>query len=140
VLVYGTLRKGEANSRLFAGGRGVYGETIRIEGYALVASEGAWFPYAVPQEGSSIVCEVVSLSVERRGEVLSSLDGLEGYRANDPSSLYCREIVSWMDAAGMRREAFMYVPSEASQARIMRSAQVIQGGDWLNRSPHAQSL
>lgn len=135
VLVYGSLRKGQSNAGLFARGRGVYGETIRIGGFVLV--DGGAFPYAVPTavEGASIVCEVVALSVERRGEVLDSLAHLEGYRSEAPeASLYLREVVSWSDNHGMRREGFMYVPSEASQARIMRGGHpVIEGGDWLNR-------
>lgn len=63
------------------------------------------------------------------------LDRLEGYREGDPASLYTREIVSWTDAHGMLRQAFMYVPSEASQERIMRGAhQVIESGDWCART------
>ena len=122
--VYGTLRSGEANARLWRG-LGVSIGLGQVDGYRLVTNGG--FPYALPSEGDSIVIEMIAPHDAIAGEVMRErLDHLEGY-----PTFYDRLVVPVgleEPAAGI---AWMYVPASDHQ-RLGRLAPV-PGNDWSMR-------
>lgn len=74
-LVYGTLKRGYGNNRLLQQGRANFLREQIVPGYKLY---NAGFPVAIPNENSSILCELWEISPEKCDETVKSLDRLEG--------------------------------------------------------------
>lgn len=74
VAVYGTLRPGWGNSRLWRG-KGTELAVGHVNGYKLV---GRGFPYAVPTKGATSVVSIIRPEPEHYYEVLADMDALEG--------------------------------------------------------------
>jgi gamma-glutamylcyclotransferase (GGCT)/AIG2-like uncharacterized protein YtfP len=128
--VYGTLRPGAANHRLFLAGRTAAEEPAHLPGAAL--HDGPGYPYAVPGGPGEVVGDLVHAAPGAYGELLSVLDRLEEYLGpGHPLNLYerlPRDTVRLRDGAVVR--AWVYVPAP----RTVPGAP-IPGGDWLSRRP-----
>jgi gamma-glutamylcyclotransferase (GGCT)/AIG2-like uncharacterized protein YtfP len=97
--VYGTLREGHHNARLWTGYAESYG-TDSVSGYRLVTNGG--FPYALPAEGEVTVVEIIVPHRSTADSLRSRLDMLEGY-----PDFYDRLVVTTEDGV----ECMMYVPA-----------------------------
>lgn len=125
IAVYGTLRTGHGNDRLWRG----YATTAgldKVDGYELL-TYGA-FPYAVPAEGGAqITVQLIEAEDDQEGaDLLARLDRLEG----TPNHYRRTRIVT---ESG--RTAWMYVASDRTLADLQGEshrgpATVIDSGDW----------
>ncbi|MFB8243528.1 gamma-glutamylcyclotransferase family protein [Streptomyces sp. NPDC055952] len=131
--VYGTLRPGEANHRLFLHGRTRSEEPARLADTVLY--EGPGYPYAVEEpDGGVVRGELVTARPEAYGELLAELDRLEEYVPGDPLSLYVRverKVVRDTDGAGVR--AWVYVAGQGVAARLRAAGRRVEGGQWRGR-------
>ncbi|GAA1005799.1 MULTISPECIES: gamma-glutamylcyclotransferase family protein [Streptomyces] len=140
--VYGTLRSGEGNHGVFLRGRIRSAEPARLAGAVLY--DGPGYPYAVEEPGGVVRGELMTVLPEKYGEVLTSLDRLEGHVPGDPRSLYERverEVVRESDGAAVR--AWVYFAGPSVTARLRAAGRLIEGGDWTLRnrpSPAARPL
>jgi len=121
--VYGTLRPGCGNDRLWQGNAAPIG-LGHVTGFRLV-SNGA-FPYAVPTEDQRIVVEMVMPHVGRYADILWRMDALEGVPHH-----YTRERVT-VAHRGETTECWMYVP-----VHDVGRMPTVPGGDWLQRHADA---
>lgn len=134
VAVYGTLRTGEyAHDRYLAGHPAVVSTVPGlVDGYEIhVLSLG--YPVAVPEPGSTLVVEVITIEDSPSGQSLrDDLDGWEGYREGEPSQLYDRIVVPVRTAAGEVR-AWLYVAGNEVDHGEFGDHSRIHGGDWTAR-------
>lgn len=99
--VYGTLRPGHGNDRLWRGrARDQYDGEVYVAGYRLV---GRGFPYAVPEPAAEAVGCLIVPDTEQYDDVMLDLDRLEGVPSH-----YTRELVVAVTPEGWRC-AWMYV-------------------------------
>ncbi|MET8976018.1 gamma-glutamylcyclotransferase family protein [Streptomyces sp. NPDC004539] len=133
--VYGTLRPGEANHALFLSGRTLTEEPARLTGAALY--DGPGYPYAVEAPGGLVHGDLVTVRPEYYAAVLTELDLLEEYRADDPDSPYLRvtrEVVRERDSQAVR--VWVYLASPRLSHRLRAGGDLIPEGDWLGpRTP-----
>lgn len=115
--VYGTLRTGHGNSRLWRDMADAQGVGT-VTGYRLVTNGG--FPYALPADELSVI-EVVQPRPEHAAEVRYRLDRLEGY-----PSFYDRVLVD-VDLNGETVRCWMYTPV---QSESYASLAAVEGNDW----------
>ncbi|MEV5429005.1 gamma-glutamylcyclotransferase family protein [Streptomyces sp. NPDC052701] len=130
--VYGTLRPGEANHRLFLRGRTRREEPGRLGGAVLY--DGPGYPYAVEEPGGVVRGELVTALPQDYAGLLAELDRLEEYVPGSPRNLYervGREVVR--DADGSAVRAWVYVAAPAVAARLRSRGRPIEGGDWRAR-------
>ncbi|MHC5906221.1 gamma-glutamylcyclotransferase family protein [Streptomyces sp. S6] len=130
--VYGTLRPGEANHALHLSGRTLTEEPARLTGAVLY--DGPGYPYAVEAPGGLIHGDLVTVAPEYYADVLTDLDLLEQYRADDPDSLYLRvtrEVVREHGSQAVR--AWVYVASPRLAGPLRAGGDLVPGGDWLAR-------
>jgi gamma-glutamylcyclotransferase (GGCT)/AIG2-like uncharacterized protein YtfP len=118
--VYGTLRTGEGNDRLWRG-LATGGEIDTVQGYRLVTNGG--FPYALPCGGQSSTIEIVIPidDSEAQRQMRSRLDMLEGY-----PSFYDRVIVT----TDSGKRCWMYTPVCPSEYERLPA---VYGNDWCAR-------
>jgi gamma-glutamylcyclotransferase (GGCT)/AIG2-like uncharacterized protein YtfP len=122
IFVYGTLRPGWGNARLWQGrAEPVLDGAVTVTGYRLTSNGG--FPYAIPHPGAVTVgCLIVPDDAEY-DRVLEQMDWLEGYPHH-----YDRVIVHAALPEGRGFvEAWLYTPSDpARPARLP----AVPGNDW----------
>lgn len=109
--VYGTLKIGGRFAKMFDSVR-LSSKSATLTGFDLysINTFGATcaFPAAIYGDGK-IIGELHEFPEELTNEVLSEIDYIEGYRADDLShSLYIREIVWVALEDGSRESAFFY--------------------------------
>lgn len=110
IFVYGTLRPGHGNARLWRGVAGAeFDGSCYVVGYALVSNGG--FPYMVPAAAAQTTGALITPAVDQYDHVLARMDALEGYRPGSPHNHYERITVSVV-VPGRQRiiSAFTYVP------------------------------
>ncbi|MFI5620240.1 gamma-glutamylcyclotransferase family protein [Streptomyces sp. NPDC051567] len=130
--VYGTLRPGEVNHRLFLRGRTVAEEPARLPDAALY--DGPGYPYAVPRAGSAVVGELIAPEPGAYGELLAALDELEEYEGpGRPGNLYDRTVREVLRPDGTPVRAWVYLASPLLARDLEESGTAIPGGDWFGR-------
>ncbi len=117
VFVYGTLRKGYKNHHLMAGSQDL-GPARSLESYALFLDD---FPYLVK---SQAVAPVVGELYAVDAEGLARLDQLEEH-----PSWYCREVITVLDQAGQRQQAWIYF-FPGPRGRLLASGDLREAGDY----------
>lgn len=119
--VYGTLRTGESNARLWTGLAYSVGTTT-MANFRLVTNGG--FPYALFAEDESIVVELIRPigNVEAQKELRSRLDRLEGY-----PDFYDR-LYETVELDGDSQECWVYVP--AGDQREYANLERVINNDW----------
>lgn len=128
--VYGTLRPGHGNARLWHGLARAEGDGVAtVSGYRLVSN--GYFPYAVPTSGYAIVGTLVFPAAEHADEVKDRLDMLEGYPDH-----YDRRLVL-VRSGGRRDLAIMYVPGRLTLEHAA-SLPTVESGDWNARNPRSE--
>lgn len=101
ICVYGTLRPGYGNSRLWRDrARDLHDGDVTVTGYRLV---GRGFPYAIASEGESIAACLIVPEPWTYDAVLADMDMLEGVPDH-----YTRELIV-ADTPDGFRVAWMYV-------------------------------
>ena len=124
--VYGTLRKGDSRFSVLDGCDCIAAEAY-LDDHFMVSLGG--FPGIMPGAGR-IRGEVYEID----DEILAILDGIEGYREDDPKhSLYIRTIVHPFHAMGKIGECSTYIYNDERSSR--RDHEVIESGDWFEHRP-----
>ncbi|MCC3768757.1 gamma-glutamylcyclotransferase [Streptomyces sp. UNOC14_S4] len=131
VFVYGTLRPGQGNHERFLRGRTVAEEAARLRGAVLY--EGPGYPYAVADPEGEIRGELVTPAPAAHDAVLASLDALEGYAPDDPSSHYVRVTRPVSSERGVTVRAWVYLASPEVADRLRRRGTRIHGDSWPSR-------
>lgn len=134
VFVYGTLRKRDCRAGVLDGYECVAEEAF-LQGFDMLHLGG--FPGIVPGEGI-----VKGELYEIDDEILRRLDGIEGFREDDPKhSLYLREKVA-VDVYDEEEEettyedVFTYVFNREPGQR----ATIIESGDWFESREQRRHL
>jgi gamma-glutamylcyclotransferase (GGCT)/AIG2-like uncharacterized protein YtfP len=129
VFVYGTLRPGCGNDRLWRGkASATHNGDVFVSGYRLV--HNGWFPYALADDKSIAVGCLVNPFPAFELEVLARLDALEGVPHH-----YLRLEVDAHTPDGVTR-AWMYVPN---YDRSMSNMPAVPGNDWA-RMPKERTV
>ncbi|NBM18640.1 gamma-glutamylcyclotransferase family protein [Streptomyces sp. GC420] len=127
--VYGTLRPGECNHDLLLRGRTVLEEPARLPGALLF--DGPGYPYAVEASGAGpVLGEIVHPAPGHYAALLASLDHLEEYAPDDPSSLYLRVARHVVRPDGVRVRAWVYLAADRVARELRAVGRPIPGGDW----------
>lgn len=135
VFVYGTLRPGNGNARLWQGAATErHDGEATVLGYALVSGGG--FPYAVPATMAQTVGTLIDADGGCYERLLASLDALEGYTPGRRHNHYERIVVAVMTPAGPER-AWMYVVANAERIAELPDVPTNEAGqfDWAWRRP-----
>ena len=119
--VYGTLRPGCGNDRLWEG-MAYLGATGVVEGYKMVTGMSMGFPFALPAPHSSVVVEIIVPAEGFERVLRDRLDTLEGY-----PHFYDRKVVKVETISGFV-EAWLYVPCTTS---FLDKVFDIPSGDWV---------
>ena len=116
--VYGTLRSGESNARLWQG-LATGGDLDLLSGYRLVSN--GYFPYALPAANETTVVEIVRPVANQAAqyELRERLDNLEGY-----PTLYDRLVVT----TDFGDQCWLYMPV-SDHERLGRLPRVLDN-DW----------
>jgi len=118
--VYGTLRSGMGNDRLWIG-HATSVNVAAVYGYRLV-THGA-FPYAIPAPPDQrVVVEVIQPHPGRHDALLDRLDALEGYPFH-----YDRFTVDAHPLRSAPLSCWMYVPVDAEAYDDLTP---VPGNDW----------
>lgn len=127
VAVYGTLRPGFGNDRLWHGQADCAADLVAyVDGYKLTTfGPGGGFPYASPEPDSRITVNLVFPFLERYEHVLREMDYLEG-AYEDGSGHYDRIAVTAYTAEGQSITAWLYAVPETPA----RAAYPVDGNDW----------
>lgn len=140
VLVYGTLRPGDANYDYFIKEYRHTVRTVLLSGFALYGGDA--FPYIVPDETGIVVCDLIDFHTEDYDEALRGLDFLEGYRGvGDSGNHYDRTEVTVNIPGQGDVQAYVYVASVRTARRVVGFLPRVEHGDWLrwdaenNRAP-----
>jgi gamma-glutamylcyclotransferase (GGCT)/AIG2-like uncharacterized protein YtfP len=127
--VYGTLRPGEHNHRLFLRGRTAREEPARLEGALLY--DGPGYPYAIEAPGT-VLGDLVTAKPGEYGELLAVLDELEEYEApGDPRNVYVRAARDVLRADGTAVGAWVYFAAPRVARELRSRGRPIDGGDWI---------
>ena len=131
LFAYGTLRPGCGNYRRLLAGHVIDEQDATAHGYALY-THGP-YPYAVAERGATVTGSLLTISRVSYGEVLGTLDQLEGYRTENPEhSHYVRLAraveVPFMSFATELVAAWIY---EAGPTVDVSTMHLVAEGDWL---------
>jgi gamma-glutamylcyclotransferase (GGCT)/AIG2-like uncharacterized protein YtfP len=131
LFVYGTLRPGQINHRLFLLGRTVRERPAVLLGHRMYALD---YPCIVDDsDGGRVVGHLIEIRAEEYAATLAAIDGLEGYRADDADSPYVRvrRTAQVADAGDPRAtEVWVYLAGPPVRARLA-DYESVPGGDWL---------
>lgn len=128
-LVYGTLRQGYGNSRLFGNGIKKV-RVVKVGGIGLYSRPDS-VPYAFPFEDAVLVGELVYINEDAYPDTLRRVDNLEGfdYKAVNGWNHYDRLRVTFTDDQGEEISAWVYVSSVDPAVDRWVIPHVIDG-DW----------
>lgn len=131
LFAYGTLRPGCGNYGRLLADHIIDEQDATARGYALY-THGP-FPYAVTERGATITGSLLTISQASYAKALSSLDQLEGYRAEDPEhSHYLRLAravqVPFLGFATELAAAWIYTAGPTVDISTMH---LVADGDWL---------
>lgn len=124
VFVYGTLRSGQPNHRLFGDGVIELITTARLDG-AVMFGLGRGFPYVIDGDGV-VTGELVTVSSASFHRVMSTLDALEGYRGPGYDNHYDR-VLRTVTADNATVTAWMYLATPRCSL-----GEPVPSGDWVN--------
>ena len=111
IAVYGTLRPGCGNDRLWHGlAEARYDGDVELRGFMLVSNGG--FPYLLADDGSVTVGALIEPAADEYEYVLRRMDGLEGYHPGSRHNHYERVHVVVHTPEGPVL-AWTYVPATA---------------------------
>lgn len=135
VFVYGTLRPGMSNYHWFRSADS-YQIDATITGYELLTNGS--YPFMVPATGEAATDSVVQgtlifVDAHQWETVVAALDELEGTAPGFPvhhDNLYNRVLTQVTARDGTIYTAWVYIPPEASQARLRELYPVLTGGEW----------
>lgn len=131
VFVYGTLRTGEPNWEWALRNKTVSDEQATLTGVQMFDQGG--FPYVmrgdVPTE--TVVGDLMVIEPTIYEQVMSRLDGLEGYQPGRASNLYDREVVTVTTGDGVEHRAYVYIVSKRREAQVRLTCPRIESGDWI---------
>jgi gamma-glutamylcyclotransferase (GGCT)/AIG2-like uncharacterized protein YtfP len=128
VLVYGTLRPGCGNYNAFLAGNTVLEQDVAIDGFDMYTNGG--FPYLVDGD-STVTATLVYLDSENYDETMQGLDFLEGFHGEGSyMNHYDRRLLKFT-VDGLDRQAWIYIASEHTGARVRETLPLIEHGDWL---------
>lgn len=123
--VYGTLRTGHGNHRLFEGATTLIENAVAPDH----AVYGHGIPFAIDNPGTAVVGELMHVADDLYEQVLLRVDRLEGHRPGG-GGLYTRVVrtVIVTDADGTTHpvEAWIY----HSDLGFVRGESLIASGDW----------
>jgi gamma-glutamylcyclotransferase (GGCT)/AIG2-like uncharacterized protein YtfP len=126
--VYGTLRRDCGNHGWALDGRTSSERPATMPG--AVMHDNGGFPYVtLDPTGDTVLGEVMVVPDEHYADVLSDLDGLEGYHPDRADNHYDRIIVTVTLADGSTMRAYTYVVAPRYAARLSLLP-VISDGDW----------
>lgn len=121
MFVYGTLREGYGNDRLFHRPvANVQHQTALLMGYDMYAA-GIPFIYPSVDENAIVTGELVTVSDETYQEMMEKVDALEGYNVYSDSGWYMRRRVTVVIGDGEQVEAWAYIAQEQPTCRIVPS-------------------
>jgi len=133
IFVFGTLRPGQDNHRLFVRGKTVRELPAALPGHAMFVL--GQYPCITEDAGDGDVTgHLLYLLPELFREALAALDDLEGYRPGDASCDYVRvqRTAHALPAEGPAERVSAWVYVAGAPARALRSAcPPVPGGDWL---------
>lgn len=130
VLVYGTLRPGDANYDYFIKEYRHTTRTVLLSGFALYGGDA--FPYIVPDENGIVVCDLIEFHAEDYEEAVRGLDFLEGFRGEgDSGNHYDRTEVTVNVPGRGDVQAYVYVASVHTAKRVIGFLPRVDHGDWL---------
>jgi gamma-glutamylcyclotransferase (GGCT)/AIG2-like uncharacterized protein YtfP len=131
VFTYGTLRPGQPNHRIVA--TQVRTATpARLDGYAMYG-RGFGFPYITPSKGHTVAGDLLHFAPAAYREVMSRLDGLEGFQPGRSDNHYDRARVAVRLPSGASTDAWVYLAGVNTVRRLRgRDELIIADGDWLN--------
>lgn len=123
--VYGTLRKGNGNNRLFENEFSEYLGTIKTEPKFTMYGKGAGFPYVAEDGTTAITVEVYKVTDDR---VANRVNGLEGYTGerNNPRNWY--DTVEIQTPWGIANMFTMNGIRDRKNSNF-----IIETGDWKDR-------
>lgn len=123
--VYGTLRKGNGNNRLFENEFSEYLGTIKTEPKFTMYGKGAGFPYVTEDGTTAITVEVYKVTDDR---VANRVNGLEGYTGerNNPRNWY--DTVEIQTPWGIANMFTMNGIRDRKNSNF-----IIETGDWKDR-------
>lgn len=130
VLVYGTLRPGGWNYRVFLQGHTETENDIRVTGFNMYGGMKEGFPYVTRGEGT-ITGTLIHITPEDYDEVMKGLDFLEGYRGEGKRNHYERKLVTVQDENGEDVQAWIYVVEGATAALVASTLERTLNGDWI---------
>jgi gamma-glutamylcyclotransferase (GGCT)/AIG2-like uncharacterized protein YtfP len=127
--VYGTLRKGDSRFGVLDGCECVAAEAY-LDDFQMLHLGG--FPGIIHGAGR-VRGEVYEID----DDILAMLDGIEGYREDDPKhSLYLRETIHPVHAdGGSVGECLTYVYNVDRWRDSDRPYKIVESGDWFDVSP-----
>lgn len=133
VFVYGTLRQGQGNNRVVAGGAEKY-ETGELRGIAIYGANRG-FPYAAEHDSPDAVTrgEVIWLSSDERGaDARQGMDWLEGFNSDDPhGSHYERRLhTALCPRTGEQVNVWVYLARGSAKSQLQEFDR-ISHGDWV---------
>lgn len=136
VFVYGTLRPGQGNHGMMEPAVTSYSQGT-VSGVGIYGAHQG-FPYASEHEDSTaqVVGDLVYLSEDNAGYTARrSMDYLEGFRAERPSSSHYERVlknVTVVNPSGKEEnvKAWMYLARGPSRAQLVETDRIIDG-DWV---------
>lgn len=132
VFVYGTLRQGQGNNRVVAGGALAYAPA-QLSGVGIYgASRG--FPYAAehPDPDAITKGEVIWISDDDAGrDARQGMDWLEGFHSDSPTrSHYERRRVTARLDNGRTEQVWVYLARGSARTQLHESDRITHG-DWV---------
>ena len=132
VFVYGTLRNSQGNYFWALEGR-TTSELPSFLDNADMYGRGRGFPYVADGTGS-VRGELMYIDAQHYTDVLSTLDGLEGYRGPGLANHYDRMVRSVRLDDGSHVAAWVYLLDPVRAGRFSDDDRIITG-DWPQQSP-----
>lgn len=125
VAVYGSLRTGGGNDRLWHGYSGMRTQMVRILDVRLRYKHD-WFPYAVREQGAEAVGQLLDVSPGEWPMLVAALDRLEGHPNH-----YQRVVTQTRATSGETVEAWVYLIGRGDTVGMRE----VPGNDWGNVVP-----
>lgn len=134
IFVYGTLRSGEGNySWALSGKTQKERNDVRLPGARMYSNGG--FPYVIddPEHDQGVRGDLMYPDYDDWGEVVDSLDMLEGTRSlRSDSNHYNRYLMYVQTGENEFTQAWVYIPPTSSQDRIKTVHAEVASGDWMD--------